>query len=115
MFEVVEVKTQDMSMCQRVPDEYSVGDNPVNTVSIYTGSLHNLRKASSELFDWNVIDAEYDAKEIMLGDIATRLLAIDSTVRIITVFEQKPLYTDVFQYGNYGSYWVYMGEVAGYA
>lgn len=100
----------------REPEKWEIcEDDSVTCATVYEGSFGNLRR--SERLKWRFDDTQSDYfgfpnKIITLAEIAEQLR---DHADIITVFVDEPLYGKIFQYGNYGDFWVYLGEFAGYA
>ena len=90
-------------------------DDSVDMARVYIGSFiqGNLVDVTNEL-SWN--DEQYDNGDLAnlsLKEIAEQLS--DREERMITVVELSTLSGSIYQYGNYGNYWVYYGTLFGYA
>lgn len=55
-----------------------------------------------------------DLETLSLNEIANQVKFKRNYKGIIMLFIQGPLYTHVYEYGNHGEYWEYLGEYMGY-
>jgi len=89
----------------------------VNYTFIYLGSVSNLKQVDD--LEWRK-DYEYleyfgvAAERLTLKEISDQINKRYPN-HIITVFVDGPLKGRIYQYGNYGDYWIDYGETIGYA
>ncbi len=87
----------------------------VTETAVYLGGLTRLKPVTRKL-KWKV-DTEFEMdfgqkyEDLTLHDISEQLNAPG----LITVFINDPMRSEVFQWGNYGNSWVFLGEIQGYA
>ena len=87
----------------------------VDSCAVYAGGLDRLVNITDEL-DWHTDKdhvAEYgmEVEYLTLHEISEQL----QKKILLTVFINSPRRSKVFQYGNYGDSWVFLGDIQGYA
>lgn len=98
-------------------DNYEVSEfDGISSTSVYKGGFNNLVNITDQL-KWHSDSehvGEYDTEIefLQLHEISEQ---VDYS-GLVTVIENGPLHTKIFQWGNYpGEGWILLGEVQGYA
>ena len=109
------VKMKNKTLGSRVDGNKIIyKDDDVSIAKVFVGSFMDGHMYDmTEGLAWN--DEQYQNGELAnlsLNQIAEQL---SDSGRIITVVVLSALSGDVYQYGNYGDYWIYWGTLHGYA
>ena len=104
----------DKGMGERVPGDTTITImDTVGSAAVYIGSMACLQPVKVKT---RVVGECGDTaiEELTLKEIADQVLK-EHGFHIITVITDGPLDGEIYEYGNYGDYWIKKGEHMGYA